>query len=198
MQSSDIVFCNLAPNPGLRVGPEIAFTHEAMREALDFLLARPAEQGGLLFGPFNKAGVDHFEADPVGSGKASRTRYSPDNDSLESAGQKQLDEGREIKGIIHTHPGEGATYASSEAGYGRGDLGYARKFFDLNESAFFCLFPIITLSRGAFTVSPFVFMRGHENGSPELLWSPLRVTDPGGFGLWDYNPEWLRNIQPDQ
>ena len=148
MSRTEVYLLDIAPNPGLRIGPEIVFTPEALGQMLDFMLTREPECGGIGTGPMNRAGIDRFIPDPVGSENASYTVYSPDAEHLNAVTHSEMNEGREMHAIIHKHPGNGSTMASREAGYGRGDYGYARKYFDMNEAALFLQFPILTSGAG--------------------------------------------------
>jgi len=189
--------CVIAPNRGLPVGPEMAITSEALAAMFDFLISRPVEAGGMLVGPYNKAGITHFFPDHEGSAKATHTMYSPDAKTLNSM-LRQLDKLQlEIKGQAHSHPGRGPTFPSGEAAYGKGDHGYARKYFDENEAALYYAFPILTFGNQVVTISPFTFLRGKNGAPPTLCWSPVRVTEQGGFRECHYNPEWLLRIESE-
>jgi len=114
-----------------REGPNIIFTLQAWRKIRDTVGSRFPETGGLLFSCKDYYFIDTFEFDERGSGKASSV-YAPDVIWANRVHEKHmgdLDRFRVLVGVVHSHPG--VSYKpSEEAGYGRGDLGYVRKFFD--------------------------------------------------------------------
>lgn len=184
-------------NPGLEVGPPFKITLQAQIKALDFITNHSVESGGILLGDYNQDGVDHFEPDYIGSRQASSTVYSPHHRSLNITLERFRRKGKEIKGILHTHPGDDAAFPSPEVTLGQGDIGYARKFFIENESALYLLFPILTYCRNRLTISPYMFRRNKKDGMPDLLYAPLQVMDASSFGEWNYNPAWLASLETE-
>lgn len=189
--------CEVYANPGLPVGPPLNITLQATVKALDFVTNHSVESGGALFGPYEKGGISHFEPDHIGSEYASHTVYSPHSETLNIAAQRLHRKKMELKGILHTHPGNSGAYPSQEVRLGFGDFGYVRKFFIENESALHLFFPILTYTANKVTISPYVFKRHPEDKVPQLLYAPLEIKDPGSFGEWEYDPAWLASLEAE-
>ena len=73
INTTEIYYVEIAPNPGLRIGPEIVFTKTALMDMLDFIVDQEPECGGIGTGPINRSGINRFIPDPVGSKLASHT-----------------------------------------------------------------------------------------------------------------------------
>ena len=120
------------PESYRREGPRIIFSSGAWEKIRDTIGSRIPESGGLLFSWKDYYVIDTFEFDQKGSERASSVVYSPDVSWANSVHERymgDLDRFRVFVGVVHSHPGI-SYHPSGEDGYGLGDLGYVRKFFD--------------------------------------------------------------------
>ena len=187
--------------PHVRVAPfPMCFTQEALNKMMSSVGQRLPETGAKGFSPIDLVGFDVVEYDARGSAKASGAVYSPD---VSWGGERQeyhlnAENMREWSGDIHSHPyGEWSGRPSSSAsGSAKGDLGYVRAVFEMNDSMQYFLLPIITHGRmvlrsgrtvtGAWLHS-WVIERGRED---EPMIARVKICEASEFPTRIFNPEW--------
>ena len=187
--------------PHVRVAPfPMCFTQEALDELMSSVGRRLPETGAKGFSPIDGVGFDVVEYDVRGSAKASGSVYSPDVSWGIERQEFHLnaENMRGWSGDIHSHPyGEWSGRPSSSAsGSAKGDLGYVRAVFEMNESMQYFLLPIIThgpmVLRSGSTVTgawlhSWVIERGRED---EPMIACVKVCEASEFPTRIFNPEW--------
>jgi len=163
-----------------RKGPTLIFSLDAWEEIVSTVGSRPPESGGFLFSCKDWYFVDTFEFDEAGSDRASSVVYSPDTAWANETYERHIcndDRFRVLVGTVHSHPG--TSIYPSGGGYGQGDLGYVRKFFDYIPYLEEFLLPIVVFPFGdGFPVLvPWVCKRGFFGRVKLLLAREVVVVD---------------------
>ncbi|MHA1950308.1 MAG: Mov34/MPN/PAD-1 family protein [Candidatus Thorarchaeota archaeon] len=113
----------------------IKMSHEAYKEIMNSICARPAESGGILLGPIGTNEVTHFYFDR--GANCTRATYSPDHITLNKKMKEEwLPAGIDMKGFVHSHPGllDRLTL---------GDLAYIKRLLNTNSDMEFFIAPIV-------------------------------------------------------
>ena len=100
--------------------PSVLMTSTAYKDAMDYLMSREPEAGGMLLGPKGHELITHFIPDP--HAEASIVSYTPNAEWLNQVLRKFLACACDAKGIIHSHPG----FCTSPS---QGDLAHVRNTF---------------------------------------------------------------------
>lgn len=128
---------------------DIKMSQKAYRKMMNCICPRPAESGGILLGPVGSNMVTDFYFDSGGT--CTGSSYSPDHVTLSKLmKEKWLPSGIDMKGFLHSHPGQldWLTY---------GDMAYINRLLDKNPDMDMFIAPIVIPNQ--FRIRPIVVLR---------------------------------------
>ena len=122
-------------------------TPQVLRDIATTVGRHPAETGGILLGPIGINGISRFVFDATAS--ATTVTYSPDADALSALCEREAEQGYELKGFVHSHPGSARPSS--------GDMAYVQRFFEVNPSMtrfHMPILPHVPLRRWSLSTAP--------------------------------------------
>jgi proteasome lid subunit RPN8/RPN11 len=128
---------------------DIKISQKAYRKMMNYICSRPAESGGILLGPVGSNVVTDFYFDSGGT--CTGASYSPGHVTLSKLmKEKWLPSGIDMKGFLHSHPGQldWLTY---------GDMAYINRLLDKNPDMDMFIAPIVIPDR--YRIRPIVVLR---------------------------------------
>jgi len=127
----------------------IKMSQRAYRKMMYYICSRPAESGGILLGPVGSNEVTDFYFDSGGT--CTGASYSPDHVTLNKLmKQKWLPAGIDMKGFLHSHPGQLDWLTN-------GDMVYINRLLDKNADMDMFIAPIVIPNQ--YRIRPIVVMR---------------------------------------
>jgi hypothetical protein len=171
--------------PGPSPVDDAYFAPDVLRDLRQTIGMRPAESGGLLLGPADRDGILRFVFD--GHGSTTWASYSPDHETLTRLCERLQDQGLEIKGFCHSHPGLPTP--------SMGDMRYVQSFFDANPSMrkfYMPIMPDVPIANGWLARDNVGLLDGHDilcwvvlrQRPDEYHRAAIRVEEPEEFPLW--------------
>lgn len=127
----------------------IWMSHSVFCQIMSSIGARLPESGGILLGPIGSNHITAFHFD--GTASCSGVTYTPDHVTLSKLMDRiWLPAGVDMKGFVHSHPGNFDRLSE-------GDMSYIRRLLDSNTDLNFFAAPIVIPNQ--FRLRPIVVMR---------------------------------------